>query len=156
MTLTVPQHNDIADKASNIPYPTAVPSPLPMRVNEQITFTSQGDTEIGPIDPGLGVQMRAEMLSFTVYPLGAYGQALNCPSDTTLPDGHKTFQCAYTYRQSSAGQANQVYVVRVAAQWVVQYQDGGGVWQNLGPAFVMYSDNSYPVSEIQTVVVPSG
>ena len=154
MTLTLPQHNFVADRASNIPYPTAVPSPLPMRVNEQITFTSEGDTVIGPINPGLGVQLRARMLSFTVFPLGADGVALPCGA-VQLPDGHAAYQCKYTYQQSSARQPNAVYRVRVQARWVVEFQDGGG-WQALGAPFDMYSDNSYPVSEIQTVVVPGG
>lgn len=149
MTLTLPQHNFVADRASNIPYPVAVPSPLPIRVNEPITFTSEGPTEIGPIDPGLGVEMRARMLSFEVYPLGAGTDPIPCTQDQT-----GAYSCPYTYARSSASQTDQQYRVRVEATWVVEY-NAGGTWQALGPSFDLWSDSSYPVKEVQAVVVAS-
>ena len=153
MTLTVQQHDFIADRASNIPYPGAVPSPLPIRVNEPITFTSQGPTEVGPLNPGLGVEMRARMLSFEVYPLGADGVGLPCALSTE-PDGTSAYTCSYNYARSSASQPNQQYRVRVEATWIVEY-DAGGAWQALGPSFNLWSDSSYPVKEVQAVVVAS-
>jgi hypothetical protein len=139
-----------------------VPSITQVRVNQQFAFHNTppaGDssaTLAGPLNAG-GVEMRAVMTSFTVYPLGDGTAPLVCPDlgiavvhsgDTpqTVPNG-----CWYSYQNSSGAQPGQRYTVRVQAHWQIQIDAGAG-WTVFNQ-FDKWSYLELPVYDVQSLVI---
>ena len=143
----------------NVPTPIAAVSPSDHpRVGQDVAFSnaSDGDFYVRP----LGAVIHAYVDHTYVEPLGS-GRAprIDCPGNGTVAEpGQRPVEgdglCWYRYLHSSAGQADDVYDVRITSHWVVEISATGepGSYERLDD-FMKSATTRIPVTEIQTLVV---
>jgi hypothetical protein len=150
-----------------IPFPVAVPSPIPkVRVNADVSFSDGSETSIGPvIQSGAGVgtvRMQARVIGFSVSPTGDDGAKIRCAGGGVLVSAGDTPStvpgaCWYRYLESSARQPDFRYPVSTTAIWQIRYtSDAAKIpWRNwtLLNTVTKTQVTQTPVVEIQTLVV---
>lgn len=169
ITLTANQQELIdtfrLDGDATIPAPVAGVSPASRpRVGAWVSFFNGTDSEV-TANAGAMV-LRAAVTRIDVEPLGE-GKAplLTCSGNGyeaqkgDTPDTVSADACWHKYEQSSAGEPDQKYPVRMTTHWAVQYSQGGGGWQpfvGFGGSPVTFTKSqvtNHPVTEIQALVI---
>jgi hypothetical protein len=159
-TLTKRQKDLISldDGEGTVPVPIAGISPADHpRVGAWVSFF---DGNYEPVVVNVwGMQIRAEVESMTVEPLGkGRGDSFTCRGSGYKAKAGDTpantsSDCWYKYLRSSAGQPDEEYQVNLITHWNVRYStDWGATWQHFD-SFDKEQVTPVPVTEVQSLVV---
>jgi hypothetical protein len=151
---------DWLDNNAGVPTPIAgvTPSSHP-RVGQWVSFFDGSDNEM---TVGAGaVELRAHVTGLEVEPLGkGEGDTLHCdgaghPAESgEKPPTTHGGDCWYLYEHGSAGRRDDLYQVRITADWQVDAYVDGEPYQVPFATFTKSGITGVPVTEIQTVVLP--